>query len=66
MGLRVQIPGKLTFPIIQRLADDVLTVTDEEIIATTALHSVSDEVAGRDFGRDGGRGSDVSISFPRT
>ena len=34
-GLRVQIPGKLTFPIIQRLADDVLTVTDEEIIATT-------------------------------
>ena len=34
-GLRVQIPGKLTFPIIQRLADDVLTVTDEEIIETT-------------------------------
>lgn len=33
-GLRVQIPGKLTFPIIQRLADDVITVTDDEIIAT--------------------------------
>ncbi len=33
-GLRVQIPGKLTFPITQRLADDVLTVTDEEIVAT--------------------------------
>ena len=33
-GLRVTMPGKLTFPIIQRLADDVLTVTDEEIIAT--------------------------------
>lgn len=33
-GLRVQIPGALTFPIIQRLADDVLTVSDEEIIAT--------------------------------
>ena len=33
-GLRVQIPGKLTFPILQRLADDVLTVTDEEIVAT--------------------------------
>lgn len=33
-GLRVQIPGKLTFPIVQRLADDVLTVTDDEIIAT--------------------------------
>lgn len=33
-GLRVQIPGKLTFPIIQQLADDVLTVTDEEIVAT--------------------------------
>jgi len=33
-GLRVQIPGKLTFPITQQLADDVLTVTDEEIIET--------------------------------
>jgi len=33
-GLRVQIPGRLTFPIIQRLADDVLTVTDDEIIDT--------------------------------
>src|ERR1044071_7301196 len=33
-GLRVQIPGKLTFPIVQHLADDVLTVTDEEIIET--------------------------------
>ena len=33
-GLRVQIPGKLTFPILQRVADEVLTVTDEEIIAT--------------------------------
>lgn len=33
-GLRVQIPGKLTFPIVQRLAEDVLTVTDEEIIET--------------------------------
>lgn len=33
-GLRVQIPGKLTFPIVQKTADDVLTVSDEEIIAT--------------------------------
>ena len=33
-GLRVQIPGKLTFPIVQKLAEDVLTVTDEEIIET--------------------------------
>ena len=33
-GLRVQIPGKLTFPILQKLAEDVLTVTDEEIIET--------------------------------
>jgi threonine dehydratase len=33
-GLRVQIPGKLTFPILQKLADDVLTVSDEEIIET--------------------------------
>jgi threonine dehydratase len=33
-GLRVQIPGKLTFPIVKQLADAVLTVTDEEIIET--------------------------------
>jgi threonine dehydratase len=33
-GLRVQIPGKLTFPMLQQLAEDVLTVTDEEIIET--------------------------------
>jgi threo-3-hydroxy-L-aspartate ammonia-lyase len=33
-GLRVQIPGALTFPIVQNLAEDVLTVSDEEIIAT--------------------------------
>lgn len=33
-GLRVQIPGKLTFPILKQLADDVLTVSDEEIITT--------------------------------
>ena len=33
-GLRVQIPGELTFPIVQQLAEDVLTVTDEEIVET--------------------------------
>jgi threo-3-hydroxy-L-aspartate ammonia-lyase len=33
-GLRVQCPGAITFPIIQSLAEDVLTVSDEEIIAT--------------------------------
>lgn len=33
-GLRVQIPGTLTFPIVQQLAEDVLTVTDEEIVET--------------------------------
>lgn len=33
-GLRVQTPGDLTFPIIQKIAEDVLTVTDEEIIET--------------------------------
>ena len=33
-GLRVQIPGELTFPILQQLAEDVLTVTDEEIVET--------------------------------
>jgi threonine dehydratase len=33
-GLRVQSPGALTFPILQRTAEDVLTVSDEEIIET--------------------------------
>jgi len=33
-GLRVQLPGRLTFPIVQQLAEDVLTVSDEEIIDT--------------------------------
>jgi threo-3-hydroxy-L-aspartate ammonia-lyase len=33
-GLRVQTPGALTFPILRKTADDVLTVTDEEIIET--------------------------------
>ena len=31
-GLRVQSPGELTFPILQQTAEDVLTVSDEEII----------------------------------
>ena len=33
-GLRVQTPGALTFPITRANADDVLTVTDAEILAT--------------------------------
>lgn len=31
-GLRVQSPGTLTFPILQQNAEDVLTVSDEEIV----------------------------------
>ncbi len=34
-GLRVQSPGTLTFPILQKTAEDVLTVSDDEIIETT-------------------------------
>ena len=33
-GLRVQSPGTLTFPILQKTAEDVLTVSDEEIMET--------------------------------
>ncbi|HZE68669.1 MAG TPA: threonine/serine dehydratase [Pyrinomonadaceae bacterium] len=33
-GLRVQSPGALTFPITQQNAEDVLTVSDEEILET--------------------------------
>jgi threo-3-hydroxy-L-aspartate ammonia-lyase len=32
-GLRVVTPGRLTFPILQEMAEDVLTVSDEEIAA---------------------------------
>jgi threonine dehydratase len=32
-GLRVTTPGRLTFPILRELAEDVLTVSDEEIAA---------------------------------
>ena len=32
-GLRVQTPGALTFPILQKTADDVLTVSEDEIVA---------------------------------
>ena len=33
-GLRAQIPGELTFPIIQRLVDQIVLVSEEEIRAT--------------------------------
>ena len=33
-GLRVQAPGRLTFPVLQKTAEDVLTVSDDEIIET--------------------------------
>ena len=32
-GLRVTTPGELTFPILQKTAEDVLTVTDDELVA---------------------------------
>jgi threo-3-hydroxy-L-aspartate ammonia-lyase len=31
-GLRVQTPGTLTFPVLRKTAEDVLTVSDEELI----------------------------------
>ena len=36
-GLRVQIPGEITFPIVQRLVDEVVTVTDDEIRAAMSF-----------------------------
>ncbi|HEX8888299.1 MAG TPA: threonine/serine dehydratase [Pyrinomonadaceae bacterium] len=33
-GLRMQTPGALTFPVTQKMAEDVLTVSDEELIET--------------------------------
>ena len=36
-GLRVQTPGTLTFPILREMAEDVLTVSDNEIIEMIKL-----------------------------
>jgi threo-3-hydroxy-L-aspartate ammonia-lyase len=36
-GQQITSPGELNFPIIQRLVDDVVTVTDEEIVAAMVL-----------------------------
>ena len=33
-GLRAQTPGRITWPIVQRLVDDLVTVTDDEIRET--------------------------------
>lgn len=33
-GMRTQMPGALTFPVLQRNAEDVLTVSEDEIIET--------------------------------
>ena len=33
-GMRTQSPGALTFPVLQRNAEDVLTVTEDEIVET--------------------------------
>lgn len=36
-GVRAQTPGTLTFPIVQRLVDDVITVSDDEVIEAMYL-----------------------------
>ncbi len=36
-GLQVSIPGELTFEVNRRLVDEVVTVTDQEIVRTMAL-----------------------------
>ncbi len=36
-GQQLPIPGELTFPVIQRLVDDVVTVSDDEIVAGMRL-----------------------------
>jgi threonine dehydratase len=33
-GAQTQAPGRLTFPVIQALVDDVLTVTDQQLVST--------------------------------
>ena len=36
-GQQTNIPGELTFPVIQKLVDEVITVSDEEIVAAMKL-----------------------------
>ena len=36
-GIAVKRPGELTFPLVQRYVDDLVAVTDEEIVETIAL-----------------------------
>ena len=36
-GQQLPLPGELTFPVIQRLVDEVVTVSDEEIVAAMRL-----------------------------
>ena len=36
-GVRAQIPGVRTFPIVQRLVDDVITVSDDEVVEAMYL-----------------------------
>ena len=33
-GAQTQAPGRLTFPVIQALVDDILTVTDQQLVST--------------------------------
>ncbi|MDR1651411.1 MAG: pyridoxal-phosphate dependent enzyme [Synergistaceae bacterium] len=36
-GIRTTIPGELTFPVVQKYVDDMLTVTDEDVIRAQLL-----------------------------
>ncbi|HEX2173901.1 MAG TPA: pyridoxal-phosphate dependent enzyme, partial [Dehalococcoidia bacterium] len=36
-GIRTQAPGVLTFPVIQRFVEDVLIVSDEDVLAAVRL-----------------------------
>ncbi len=46
-GLRAQIPGELTFPIMQRLVDEIVLVSEEEIRGTMKFLLIASEGAYR-------------------
>ena len=46
-GLRPPKPGALTFPVIQRLVEDVLLVTEDEIRSAVSVRAEQDEDGGR-------------------
>ena len=56
-GLQTTAPGKLTFPIVKEMVEDILLVSDDELISTIRFILERMKVLGRTFGRSRSRSS---------